>query len=312
MFTGKKRIYISNCSGLGNRLETLLLATMIEDRFGHEIFIDWPENESLRIAGTRVGGIPVWDRLVSTKVRDLDELQFEALSGLNVISLRGTYGPREMQKRYLLPTAARLKPHPSIGLKIREAFAPYGKRPAVGVHIRQGDFDVADDVYDANSTRHPSPGIWWFEHVMEAYSKRFPDVYFVLGYCGHVSILESLKSRFDIVMLPKLFEYKTLLPGHLSEGHPVVDMFALACCTTIIATPTSSFSHWATNVLGPQSTCVLPPPRMDRGNPAFSTGNLSGCVLLDWREAAERGEKMCLVHDSDEICLPSAPDADWL
>lgn len=312
MCNREKRIYISNCSGLGNRLETLVLAAMIEYYFGHVIFLDWPEKESLRIAGTRIGGIPPWDRLVSKKVRDFDAIQLEKLDRTDVINLRGTYGPRDLQKRFLLPTAARLKPHPLIGRTIREALAPYGNRPAVGVHIRHGDFNVAGDNYDVNATRHPIPALWWYEYVMDAYKRWFPDIYFILGYCGHTSVLDGLKARFDVVSLPSAFEYKSLLPGHFSEGHPVVDLFAIACCTTIIATPTSSFSHWATNILGPQSSCVLPPPLMERDNPTFNVGNLSGCVLLDWRDAAESGYKMNLVHNHNVIPLPTAPKTDWL
>jgi hypothetical protein len=36
----RKKIYISNFSGLGNRLEALVLAGMIQDHFGHAIFLD--------------------------------------------------------------------------------------------------------------------------------------------------------------------------------------------------------------------------------------------------------------------------------
>ena len=306
-----KRIYIANTSGLGNRLETLVLATMIEDYFGHAIYLDWPENDSLRIIGTRSGSIAPWERLQCRKVRDFDAATLESLGKFGVISLRATYGPRDLQKRYVLPTAARLRPHPLVGRTIRETFAPYGDRPAVAVHIRHGDFSIAEDIYDANGTRHPAPALWWYEYVMSAYARRFPDVYFVLGFSGDGHVLQHLRSRFDIVSLPGIFNYSPLLAGHVSPGHPVVDLFGLACCTTIIAAPTSSFSHWATNLLGPQTRFILPPPRMERSNPSLCTGTLRGCVLLDWREAAELGRGAVPVNAGD-ISPPSKPVTDWL
>jgi hypothetical protein len=33
-----KKLYLSNFSGLGNRLEALVIAAMIADRWGHSIF----------------------------------------------------------------------------------------------------------------------------------------------------------------------------------------------------------------------------------------------------------------------------------
>jgi hypothetical protein len=312
IFKLQKRIYIANTSGLANRLETLVLAAMIEDYFGHSIYLDWPEADCLRIAGTIPGKIAPWERPFSTKVRDFDLSGLESLDKLGVIALRGTFGPRELQKRYVLPTAARLRPHPRIGRVIREMFAPYGNRLAVAVHIRQGDFTVSNDRYDVAAARHPAPALWWYEHVMAAYVRHFPDVYFVVGYSGDESSLQRLRARFDIVTLPALFPYQSLLPGHASEGHPVVDMFAMACCTTLIATPTSGFSHWAANLLGPPTRVVIPPPSTEKNRPHFCIGSMPGCVFLDWREAAVLGRSVVLVESDGDIPPPSPPVVDWL
>ncbi len=308
----KKKIYIANTSGLGNRLESLVLASMIEDYFGHRIYLDWPEADCLRIAGTHVGAIPFWERPWSEKIRDFDMAGLETLGNVRVINLRGTYGPRELQRRYVLPTAARLRPHPRIGRAIRDTFATRQGRPAVAVHIRQGDYVVAGDSYDATSTRHPAPPLWWFEHVMESWVRQFPDVFFALGYSGDPAALAQLEKRFDIVTFPQVFDYRPLLPGHVSAGHPVVDMFGLACCTTLIATSTSNFSHWACNLLGPRSRCVLPPPRMRRDAAAFGIADLRGCVMLDWREAAESGHGVTLIGADCDIPPPSPAVTDWL
>lgn len=308
----KKKIYIANTSGLGNRLESLVLASMIEDRFGHRIYLDWPEADCLHVAGTHVGALPFWERPWSAKVRNFDMAEFETLGKVDVISLRGTFGPRELQRRYVQPTAARLRPHPRIGAAIRDTFATRPGRPAVAVHIRQGDYVVASDNYDAASTRHPAPPLWWYEHVMEAWVRRYPDVFFALGYSGDPAALAQLEKRFDIVTFPQVFDYRPLLPGHASAGHPVVDMFGLACCTTLIATSTSNFSHWACNLLGPRSRSVLPPPRMTRDAAAFGIADLWGCVMLDWREAAQTGHGVSLIGSDRDIPPPSPPVTDWL
>lgn len=312
MYRRDKRIYIANTSGLANRLETLVLATMIEDYFGHSIYLDWPENDSLRVAGTFPGRLAPWERPFSTKIRDFNLLGFENLGNLNIINLRGTYGPRELQKRYVLATAARLKPHPRVGRVIREVLAPFGNRPAVAVHIRQGDFTIAEDCYDATVARHPAPALWWYEHVMAAYVRSFPDVYFVVGYSGDESSLQRLKGRFDIVTLPGLFPYQSLLPGHASEGHPVVDMFAMACCPTLIATPTSGFSHWAANLLGPNTCVVLPPTRTEKCSPSFCISSMPGCTYLDWRDAAESGHGVVMIESDGDIPTPLPPVTEWL
>ncbi|HUQ26399.1 MAG TPA: hypothetical protein VM140_12080 [Burkholderiales bacterium] len=304
-----KKIFISNFSGLANRLEALVIASLIADRWGHSIFLDWPEKDSLSVAGARNGWIKPWDRIGSLKLRDFDAERLAALGDSRVISLRSTYGPRELQRRCVLPTAARLAPHPRIAEAIREVFARFAGRPAVAVHIRQGDFHVANETYDANAHRHPAPGLWWYEHVMRAYARAFPDVYFVVGYSGEPAALAHLQSQFDVATLPPVFQYRSLLPGHRSAGHPVADLFGLACCTTLIATPTSSFSHWAANVLGPHTRAILPPPRTTRGQPEWGVAEIRGGVALDWRDAAERGLGVTI---GGTLPAPTAPVTDWL
>jgi hypothetical protein len=307
-----KKIYISNFSGLGNRLEALVLASMIQDRFGHSLFLDWPEKQSLQIDGTSAGRIAPWERIGSLKLRDFDEPGLQALDKVRIINLRSTYGPRELQRRYALPTAARLHPHPRISAAIRDTLARFGDRPAVAVHIRQGDFHVSGDLYDATAHRHPAPALWWYEHVMSAYVRAFPDVYFVLGHSGETAALARLQEMFEIVSLPGVFDYRGLLPGHRSAGHPVVDLFGLASCTTLIATPTSSFSHWAANLLGPRTRTILPAPRTTRSEPAFGEAELWGCGVLDWREAAEQGLRVAPVTAGSPLSRPTPPVTDWL
>jgi len=307
----KKKIYISNFSGLGNRLEALVLAAMIQDHFGHEIFLDWPEADSLEVAGTLARRLPPWERVFSMKLRDFDEAALHSLKDVRIISLRSTYGPRELQRRYTLATAERLRPHPQVVAAIRETLVPYGERPAIAVHIRQGDFQVSDDTYDANAHRHPAPGLWWYQHVMALFADAFPDVYFVLGFSGEAQALAGLKEKFEIVSFPAPFRYQPLLPGHRSEGHPVADLFGLACCTILIATPTSSFSHWAANLLGPRTRAILPLPRMTRDRPGLGVAELWGGVVLDWRDAAEKGVGVAPL-ERPALSAPTPPATQWL
>lgn len=304
-----KKIYIANFSGLANRLEALVIAALIAERWGHAIFLDWPEKDSLSVAGAGRGWIKPWERIGSLKLRDFGEEELAMLGERRVISLRSTYGPRERQRRQVLSTAARLAPHRRIAEAIRESFARFAGRPAVAVHIRQGDFHVSDEVYDASAHRHPAPGLWWYEHLMREYAAAFPGVYFVVGYSGETDALARLKAQFDVLTLPPVFGYRSLLPGHRSAGHPVVDLFGLACCTTLIATPTSSFSHWAANVLGPRARAILPPPRTARVQPQWGVYETRGGVALDWRDAAERGAG---VRMGGALPAPAEPITDWL
>jgi hypothetical protein len=304
-----RKIYISNFSGLANRLEALVIASLIADRWGHSIFLHWPEGDSLSVAGTRRGRIKPWERIASLKLRDFGEDELATLGEKRVISLRSTYGPRELQRRHVLPTAARLAVHPRVAGAIRDTFARFAGRPAIAVHIRQGDFHVAEDVYDANAHRHPAPGLWWYEHVMREYARAFPGVYFVVGYSGDDAALQGMRSRFDVVTLPPVFTYRSLLPGHRSSGHPVVDLFGLASCTTLVATPTSSFSHWAGNVLGPASRVILPPPRTTRERPEWTVSEARGSGVLDWRDAAERGTGAKV---GGALPAPTPAVTDWL
>jgi hypothetical protein len=144
---------------------------------------------------------------------------------------------------------------------------------------------------------------------MREYARAFPGVWFVVGYSGEAAALARLQAQFEVVTLPPVFRYRSLLPGHHSAGHPVVDLFGLACCTTLIATPTSSFSHWAANVLGPPSRVILPPPRTMRDQPQWGVYETRGGVALDWRDAAERGAGMRV---GGALPAPAVPITDWL
>ena len=89
----------------------------------------------------------------------------------------------------------------------------------------------------------------------------------------------------------------------------MVDLFGLACCTTLVAAPTSSFSHWAANALGPRTRTILPPPKTTRGDPRWGVADLHGGAVLDWRDAAERGAGVAM---GAALPAPTPPVSDWL
>jgi hypothetical protein len=313
MWWNDKRIYISNFAGLANRLEALVLASLIEERFGHSIYLDWPEKGSLEVLGTRTGALMPWRRPWSTKIRDFGLAELEGMGRHSTIVVRSTYGPRELQQRQLAPTAARLRLSPSVKQAIVQSLESRRSRPAVGVHIRHGDFRLfGDDHFDVSRGRHPAVPIWWYSHVMELFVRRFPGVYFILGYTGEAGAIEPLRKKFDIVTLPATKTQRPLLPGHASSGDPVIDLFALACCTVLVASPTSSFSHWAANILGPEATCIIPPPVTSRSSPALSRIKLGKRVVLDWRDAAEKGAGATPVLSDEELPEPAPAATGWL
>ena len=254
-----------------------------------------------------------WLRLRAKRVRDFGESEFASLGEHSSIILRATYGPEKIQQQYLLPTAARLSPSREILKSIMDSVDPIRTRPIVGVHIRHGDFRLpSGDTYDARQNRHPAIPLWWYEHVMSMFKKRFPDVCFLLCFSGEHEIMRQLQARFQIVTPRSLTRYRPLHAGHVSLGHPVSDLFALACCTTLIASPTSSFSHWAANMLGPQTSCILPPPIVSRTRPAQNVVRLYGQVLRNWRAAAESGTYCSPIATEDELPAPQPAQFDWL
>ncbi len=308
-----KKVFISNFAGLANRLETLVLAAMIEDQHGHRIVLDWPEGDSLRVAGTDAGRLMPWHRLGARKIRDFSFQDLASFGRYSRIILRATYGPEEMQHRYLMPTAARLRPHRSALATVREALGRIASRNVVGVHIRHGDFQLAGaDTYDARTLRHPAAPLWWYEHVMAMFARRDAKVCFLLCFSGDASHILPLREKFDVVMLPKSIDYQPMQAGHVSTGHPVIDLFGLACCSILIASPTSSFSHWAANMLGPEATSMIPPPVARRANPDVNAVRLRGRILRDWRAAAEKGALAMPVLAVNDLPAPQPARFDWL
>jgi hypothetical protein len=165
------------------------------------------------------------------------------------------------------------------------ALRKIGPRPVVGVHLRRGDFPLCcEEVYDLHQTMLSAVPLWWHEWMMRAIVRRQPSVRFLLCHNGASDAAAQLKKEFEVVEVPLPNPYKRPT-GHQSAHHPVADLFALACCPVILATPVSSFSHYAANVLGDAATCLLPPPQRNRAAPAVVQVRVNRRLLRHWVDA---------------------------
>jgi hypothetical protein len=286
----KKRVYIENCGGLCNRLEIFVLACAIQRAFGHEIYLGWPELDALRVENTRRGTPGLWGRWRAARVRVCSEGLFQSLANRRNIILRGLAGPDDRMEAVYAEAASRLGVEATLARDLVEFFRAMGPNPVVGIHLRQGDYPLlSNDVYDLHQATLSAVPVWWHEWVMGAILKLEPATRFLLCHNGSPEAVAQLKRNFDVLEVPKTNPYRTSW-GHRSPRHPVADLFALACCPVILATPVSSFSHYAANVLGPESTCLMPPPRMTRISPALVAARIGRRPLQRWVEASLNGQ----------------------
>ena len=139
-----------------------------------------------------------------------------------------------------------------------------------------------------------------------------PDVCFLLSCTGDSSAFNILKNRFDVfeLNLPSPYHYKGA--DHRSAGHPVADLFALACCGVVIGTPGSTFTHFAAKVLGPKAVCLLPPPRVERSRPVLLRGAHPGWRSLEWSRAWREGGAWESVESDQDLPKPGATSWDWI
>jgi hypothetical protein len=201
---------------------------------------------------------------------------------------------------------------PPLAEQIAAVFQRLGSRPVVGVHLRRGDFPLlSEEVYDLHQALLSAVPLWWHEWVMNAIVRHQPDVCFLICHNGKTEAVTLLKKNFDVIEMPIANPYHND-PKHRSKHHPVADLFALACCPVIMGTPVSSFSHYAANVLGNESTCLLPPPRMTRGEPAIVRIRAHKCILNYWIRACLHEGNEPLAPSFETIELDRLADFQWL
>lgn len=208
--------------------------------------------------------------------------------------------------------ASRLSLSAPLAVSVAEVFRNIGSRPVVGVHLRRGDFPLlADEFYDLHQALLSAVPIWWYEWVMQAIVKRQPATCFLLCCSGAPEAAATLRKHFDIVEIPITNPYKKSA-GHCSAHHPVADLFALACCPVILATPVSSFSHYAANVLGRESACLVPPPQMTKRHPKVARVRAYRQLLNHWIDACLSDGLETLSPDLNELEMERPACHDWL
>ena len=303
------KVYINDFTGLCNKFEALILAFSIREYFGHEIWLDWPELDSLNIASTRRGRRGILSKLNSIKMRDCDFTTFSSLYKYRNIHLRGLRGAHpESLDRQLPKVIDCIRIKPDLIFAIKKFYSEINK-PVIGVHIRRGDFVTASSLSDFDKNSHSAIPDSWLVKSFELLRAKFPDVNFYLSFTGKSSDYKCLLDKFPCHTLDIKSPYGYKGPGHSSDIHPVADLFALACCDTIIGSPGSSFSHWAANCLGNQSTIVTPKPvNGSFENIALTARKFGLCRMhvwgsYDWLHSAD---------SIDELPHPGFPSVDWL
>lgn len=305
-------LYIDEFVGISNRLEVLPLAFAIQRAHGHDIILDWHELDSFRVEGTRRGRVFLAARIGALRVRHCDAATFRSLAGRKII-LRSLDGPEELLHPLYLETARRVRIAPALADSIRTAFARFRGRPVVAVHLRQGDYRLVSEARYDIGTEWPAVPLWWYRSAMAAVKRALPDAAFLLAGNGDPLLHAELTRDFDVFTLdvPSHYAYKG--DDHRSRVNPVADLFALACCPLLIATPVSGFSHWAANALGAPTTCIVPVPGATPDDPRMGRVDLYGERLPRWRAAGRTGSDTSPLPDTlSGIDLARRPDTDWL
>ncbi len=309
-----KQLFISDFIGLGNRLEALAFAYTIRDHFGHAIVLDWPELDSFRVEGTRRGPMRLWHRLNSIKLRDCDQATFESLGCYRNIALRGLTGaPVEEVACAARRVAGDLRLDPRLAQAVRTLFAgaQQENRPVVGLHMRRGDFLGANlPVFDTTN-RYAAVPDWWFRWAMEEIRAVRPDTLFYVAGTGDPAALPWL-ATFDCLFLRQESRYRYKGPTHASAADPVGELFALACCPAILATPASSFAHWAANVLGMPAHVFLPRAMTRQDAPEMVQPTEKCAVFADWVNATRTNPPSVPVNLRDVSGWAQLPQTEWI
>lgn len=309
------KLYIEEFVGITNRLETLPLAFAIQQAFGHEIVLDWRELDSFTVDGTRRGRVTWLSKLGAERVRNCDEAIFAGLRGKKIL-LRSLDGPADRLAPIYMDVPQKLHLKQELADAIRATFAKAAGRPVVGVHIRQGDFRVLDpESYSITGYEWPAVPLWWYERTMERLVRQNKDICFFLSCTGDPTSYGALMKNFDLVTLDLVshYAYKNAGNDHRSAINPVADLFALACCPVVLATPISGYSHWAANVLGTPASCLVPLPGATKIDPATGLVELYGSRLPRWRAAGRTGsDTVALDAEIFGLNLTRPAETGWL
>ena len=306
-------LYIDEFVGISNRFESLPLAFALQKAFGHRIVLDWHELDSFDVADTETAPIGWWQKLGLPRIRDCSIKQFEQLAKRSAV-LRSLNGPDHLLAPIYLESAAKIRLKAALRDAIVACLSPHAGRHMVGVHIRHGDYILNHtECYRVAGVEWPAVPVWWYERTMAAIVARAPDTCFLLSSTGDPHSYLSLCKNFDVLTLntPSPYTYKG--SDHRSTVNPIADLFALACMPTLLATPISGYSHWAANVLGKPTQCIVPLPLATPDNPRCGVVNLYGQRLPVWRDAGRSGRHTTpLDAQWSALKLAGSAQLDWL
>ena len=307
------KLYIDEFVGISNRLEVLPLAFAIQKAYGHDIVLDWRELDSFQVEGTQRGRVLIRARYKALRIRECTDDVFNGLANRKII-LRSLNGPDQHIRPLYLEAAKKVKISPQIRESIDESFKPHLNRPVVAVHLRRGDFQLRNpEAYDV-SNEWPAVPDWWYAHAMRAVLKKSPDTIFFLAGNGDPSLLTDIIQDMPFFTLNCGSTYNGYKGDeHWAKNNPLADLFALACCSELIATPISGYSHWAANALGKPTQSIVPIPGCIREQPAMGRVAMYGSRLTDWRDTSRTGKQTSpLSPDLSEMNITGQLEMDWL
>ncbi|HIJ84643.1 MAG: hypothetical protein HW380_1776 [Magnetococcales bacterium] len=306
----EKKIYSTPFAGLCNRLEALPLCFAFQEYFGHEVLLDWPEFQDLRVVGARFTRLRPWMKLGAKRFDSPTPEEFVHLGRHRVLIQKGLFGGiPQINRRLYLATAARLRLHPRLMVELMAQFAPLKETVVAGVHIRRGDYRPGpeEDIYDINNHIHSQVPLWWYEYAMKTVTDRYGKVIFYLSHNGLTPQEETrLSHAFPLIQAPRDNPYRPKRKGHQADSNPVRDLFALACCPIIIGTPMSTFTHYPAHALGRPTLVLQPLPRTTRAAPRMGLSRLYGRDIHAWMETLYKGSMFHAVTSVSDL-----PDVDY-
>lgn len=282
-------VYVPNFAGLANRLEALAIAFAIQARGGHRVALDWPELDLLRVADTTRAVMPAWRRLLRYKLRRVrSDEDLDRAATHRTVDLKMFYGEAAALDLIYASVNARLRLERAAAAAIVRTFEIRAQnQPVVGMHVRRGDFIGAEARrYDASIGRHVAVPLWWYTSLMNHYTAAAPGVRFFVCVNGRIDDFPELQRRPDIFTLSLPVSHAAHR-AHAAAVHPAADLFALAGCSVILATPMSSFSHFAANALGEPTAAVVPLDGATPDEPRWGVVQLHGRRLGAWNAACK-------------------------
>lgn len=305
------RVYVRDFAGLANRIESLAVAYAIREAGGHRLVLDWPELDALEVRDAEPGQ-PLWWRVPICRTcprldTDADVTQIARATSIEV---RRFYGNAPAIARHHALLRDRILVREDIAASIVDSFTHHAQgRPVVGLHIRRGDFRASGNAhFDPNGHRHAAVPSWWFRDMMSSIRAQIPGVRFLASVNGSLAEFGDIVDAEGVFTIGCRDSRARTRRGHEAAVHPVADLFALACCSAVLATPGSSFSHVAVNSLGVGAVAIVPALGARPGEPRFATVRAHGMSLNDWNVLSRNA--ICAGSSLDfEV---TGPGVDWL